>query len=282
MRSVRTIIASGTLYTIAMELLWMLLAGLVAGLLAGLLGVGGGIIFTPLLFFVFESAGRSEPHLWAVGTSLLCTFSASSGAISKILTRSELNWRSAAFLAISGALGTQVGKLLLTSKWYTQQAFRMFFSLILLFTVINYLVKMLRKSSAEGEKEELRPPIAMVSGVFGGFVATLAGVGGGIVMVPLLNIAAKVRFRLATSYSQAAIILISFTATITLAIGAHPQASIPYSVGFVDVQTALPLLIGAFVASRAGVQYSDKIPRPALLGLFTLFAGSVLVKMVFF
>src|SRR5690625_85294 len=50
----------------------IMIAGVVAGVIAGLLGVGGGIVLVPILFYLFIALGVDESvrmHL-AVGTSL--------------------------------------------------------------------------------------------------------------------------------------------------------------------------------------------------------------------
>src|SRR3546814_5361068 len=54
------------------KVLALLFTGATAGLLAGLLGVGGGIVIVPVLFYLFgilELAPQSAMHV-AVGTSL--------------------------------------------------------------------------------------------------------------------------------------------------------------------------------------------------------------------
>src|SRR5690625_5029387 len=50
----------------------MLLAGVIAGFVAGLLGVGGGIVLVPVLFYVLGAIGSAEEYRMhiAVGTSL--------------------------------------------------------------------------------------------------------------------------------------------------------------------------------------------------------------------
>ena len=56
------------------EILIYLPLGVVAGVLAGLFGIGGGIIFVPVLLLAFEFIGMHGEllaHL-AIGTSLAC------------------------------------------------------------------------------------------------------------------------------------------------------------------------------------------------------------------
>ena len=51
----------------------LLATGLVAGMLAGLLGVGGGIVMVPILYYVFGAVGGVDEAVrmhMAVGTSL--------------------------------------------------------------------------------------------------------------------------------------------------------------------------------------------------------------------
>ena len=72
-------------------LVLLLLAGALGGFVAGLVGVGGGIIFGPVLFFVFQAAGITDPVLTplTLGSSLLCTFAASASGVPRGSTRSQ-------------------------------------------------------------------------------------------------------------------------------------------------------------------------------------------------
>jgi len=51
----------------------MVITGAFAGILAGLLGVGGGIVIVPVLYFVLQGfgVGAATAMLVATGTSLL-------------------------------------------------------------------------------------------------------------------------------------------------------------------------------------------------------------------
>ncbi len=88
--------------------------GAVAGVLAGLLGIGGGLVIVPALFFLFSALGFSEQivmHL-ALGSSLatvVFTALASSYAHHK---HGAVLWRVVAVLAPGIALGAFGGAAL--------------------------------------------------------------------------------------------------------------------------------------------------------------------------
>lgn len=72
-------------------------AGALGGFIAGLVGVGGGIIFTPVLLFTFRGLGIEDPILTplTLGSGLLCTFAASaSGAVAQA-RKGAIDWRTA-------------------------------------------------------------------------------------------------------------------------------------------------------------------------------------------
>ena len=47
----------------------LMATGVFAGILAGLLGVGGGIIVVPVLYFIFQGIGVSTPSSMAIATA---------------------------------------------------------------------------------------------------------------------------------------------------------------------------------------------------------------------
>src|SRR5690606_40836966 len=57
------------------SLLILVGAGFAAGFIAGLVGVGGGVIFAPVLFFYYQGVGIDDSVIapLTIGTSLLCT-----------------------------------------------------------------------------------------------------------------------------------------------------------------------------------------------------------------
>lgn len=260
----------------------LLLIGLLAGILAGLLGIGGGILFTPALFLLFHNAGIEHPVLWSIGSSLFCTFV--SALSSSIRQRQQRNfyWQEGLSVGLFGIVGTFAGKQVTTSPFYSEMEFTILFSLVLLFAAYMFL----RRGNHAGKRKEkstgqLKVKQTSVVGGIGGFLASLAGIGGGAAMVPLLNLAYHKPMEKAVSISSLAIVLISLGGWGQLAWMDVTAAGIThYTLGYVDFGAALPLVIGGFSGGFAGAWINLKIKRRYLQWGFAALAIVVAIKLL--
>ncbi|MCH8569681.1 MAG: sulfite exporter TauE/SafE family protein [Balneolales bacterium] len=273
----------------------LLIIGLIGGVLAGLLGVGGGIIFTPVLFFLFEGK-IDNPIPWVIGTSLFCTFFAAAGSVRKQIAMKNFFIKESLLVGFLGLTGTLIGKAVVTSGYYSVTEFSVFFSLILLFTAWKLFrrpAEMAKTTPLIPESAEKvldhEPPLtlffAFLTGASGGLIATLAGVGGGVVMVPLMVLLAGLTHRKAISISSAAIVCISFFGWMQFAfskVEAGADQSISgISMGYVDFGTALPLVIGALLGSTLGVYLSSVADRSRLELLMAVLCLFVSLRMIY-
>jgi len=162
----------------------MLATGACAGILAGLLGVGGGIVIVPVLYFVLQGLGVSPATamLVATGTSLLVIVPTSISSMRAHHKRGNVDWalikRWWPWMVIGVIAGSSVAlraKGLLLST---------VFGVVAILVALNML---LRAKS---------PPLArqlpgavgqgsMAGGI--GFFSVMMGVGGGTIGVPLLT-----------------------------------------------------------------------------------------------
>src|SRR6056297_2259811 len=155
-------------------------AGLAGGFVAGLLGVGGGIIFAPVLLFFYQGIGVPDDIIvpMTAGSSLFCTLVAAlSGTVSQLrlgTVRSRVVWIAGVFAAV-GVTATTL--FVTTQPWYNKEVFGLVLAVLLL-----------RRRRSGGElvtmrEEEDRVPVPRlaVAGAAAGTVASAAGVGGGIV-----------------------------------------------------------------------------------------------------
>jgi uncharacterized protein len=234
----------------------LLIAGVLGGLIAGLFGLGGGILFAPVLLFLFQSAGVPDPVLWTVGTSLLCNFVAAASSSLKHFQLGNSFVREGLLTGLFGVAGTVIGRFIATSDWYSEREFILFFTLILSYSVFHFLSNSKPRSmETTGESPAMRWYQFVLLGLSSGMLATLAGVGGGLIMVPAMTILFSFGFRKTVSISSLAIVIITFSGWIQLAL-LQPAAAgyTGLHVGFVDVGLAIPLILGSFYAARRGVR----------------------------
>lgn len=264
------------------ELLILLLIGLAAGILAGLLGIGGGIIFTPVLYFLFEGAGVENPVIWTIASGLFCTFVAASGSLVRQHMQKNIFWGEGIKLGTMGAIGVFVGKQVLTSPYYSQTEFVIFFSAMLLYAA--YMMFGRGKDKGDEYDREFEPmqlKQTFVTGGIGGFVASLAGVGGGGVMVPIMNLFYKQPFRKAVSVSHLGMIIMVTSGWGQLALEPGAISGITeYTIGYVDFGAALPLSVGGLVGGFGGAMLNHKISRKYLQWGFAILAIAMAGRLI--
>lgn len=265
-----------------MELLILLVLGLIAGVVAGLFGLGGGILFTPILFVVFNDAGITDPVVLTIGSSLFCTFIAALGSSIRQYQQQNFYWSEGIKVGFLGAIGVFLGKVVITSDYYSQQEFVIFFSVLLIYVAYMFyrrgskVPKDIRRNSSPVSLKE-----SAVTGGLGGFVAALAGIGGGGVMVPLLNLWYKKDFVKSVSISSLAIVFISLSGWMQLAFfNGQTETLSPFYIGYVDFGAAFPLAVGGLLGGFAGALFNLRINRHYLQYAFAVLAVGMAIKLL--
>jgi uncharacterized membrane protein YfcA len=154
--------------------------GLLVGLVSGLFGVGGGIILVPILVLLF----RIDQKLAQATSLVVVALSAVTGAITYSIGLS-VAWLAVPFLVAGGFLGTWLGTAIvpkIKDRWL-KLAFGLF-----MFLVAGRLVWMSFESSATTVPAlELWSAIGfLLAGFAMGLLSSLLGVGGGIIVIPIL------------------------------------------------------------------------------------------------
>jgi uncharacterized membrane protein YfcA len=159
------------------QLLPFLPLGILAGILSGLLGIGGGLVFSPLLLF----AGLA-PHQ-ALATSTLAIVPTTLASSVTHLRSGTLPWRPCLVMAVAaagaGMACSRLGSLLPAPLLLGLQAG--------MYLVITCTIR--PRTSLERADPALHPPaLAALAAVGGlaGLASGLVGVGGGLMIVPLL------------------------------------------------------------------------------------------------
>ena len=114
------------------------------------------------------------------------------------------------------------------------------------------------------EATRRRPLWSLIGiGLFAGFLSGMFGIGGGIVIVPLLVLAAGFERRLAAGTSLAAIVPAAL-------VGVASYAALEQ----VDWLVALILVIGSVIGAQVGAHLLHKLPVLAIRWAFIVFLAA--------
>ncbi len=159
--------------------------GCLSGFLAGLLGIGGGIVVVPALYFVLNLTGVApelQPHI-AVGTSLATIIPTSILSMRTHSAKGSVDWDLASRWAIWIALGVLGGIAIAASVKGAV--------LTGVFGVVAAIVAVQLALTPEGAHLSAQLPGAplfqLLGAGIGGF-STLMGIGGGTLSVPVLSL----------------------------------------------------------------------------------------------
>ena len=259
-------------------------AGAAGGFLAGLVGVGGGVIFGPVLFVAFQSVGIADPVLTplTLGSSLLCTWAASlSGAVAQRRADS-VDVRSALGTGIAAAGAVLAMTLLVTTQpCYSRRVFQVVLGVALVLAVVRMLTQR-RSSEARRSVETARraPGFLVLTGLGAGTLSAAAGIGGGVVLVPAFNALVRLPLKVAAGTSTAAIVLIT-TVGVAVYLARGLGAGVPPgAVGYVHVPYALALALPAVVTARLGVKAAHRIDVRWVRLSFAAFAAVVAARLL--
>jgi len=246
-----------------LEVLVLGVIGVLGGMLSGLAGVGGGIVFVPGLLYV--GGWRIQD---AVAASLvIIIFSSLSGTIRNARSADPVNWRVAGLLSLAVAPSSLIGVLI--SRVSPEVVVKVAFATLLI--TLAYPTAR-GGGDYEGERKDIPLPFVFLVGIFIGTVSGLVGVGGGVVMVPLMVLGMGLTTKRAVSTSLA---VIMFTGLV----GAAGYVA----TGFRDVQELLslpPLIIGSVIGAPLGVRVRDQLPESAVRIGFGVFMVIVALRLL--
>ena len=155
--------------------------GVTAGLLSGLFGVGGGTIIVPFLVMFLAFNQRL-----AAGTSLAAIVQTATVGVISYAMSDSVAWVPALILAAGSVVGAQIGTALLPK--ISQTALRWGFVAFSVIVIVSLFV-VVPSRDAQLHLTAVTITGLVVLGLITGVLAGLLGVGGGIIVVPVLMVA---------------------------------------------------------------------------------------------
>ncbi|MCB9245118.1 MAG: sulfite exporter TauE/SafE family protein [Flavobacteriales bacterium] len=262
------------------QLLLLFFLGVLGGTLSGLLGVGGGVIFVPVFDYIYRKLGIHGEELvrYILANSFLAILF--SGLSSTYLQRKRGFFFPGILLQIAVPAmlsGAFMSRLITGFNWYGSAIFKVCFIVALLFTLWRAFLKR-RKDELDLKPE--RPGTYIFIGVITGLVSALSGLGGGVAMIPLLQLMAGRDIKTASAISISVIpfMVIPFLLVYGLSTPEISGLSGAMRVGYLDFMAVLPILLGIIPGSRFGVGLAHKLQEKYLLSIFALLLGLLIIK----
>lgn len=237
--------------------------GLGAGVLGGLAGVGGSMIMLPALHWVFGEKTANTHHLYMAAAMTVNVFVAFPAAIRHHMNgvvRKDLLGSLIPVTLVSMVVGV------LTGNMFQGDALKIGLALFLLVYCGFNTWRLMSKNRIDVDGQRTTRTRLLISGAMTGFVGGLLGLGGGVMLVPALQMICRVPLKQAIATSSAVI-------CITSIIGAGAKI---VSLPSLDQSVQDALLLAAAMAPTAmlggvlGAQLTHILPTRAVRIVVTL------------
>lgn len=266
--------------------LQIFLIAICAGFLGALLGLGGGIIVTPVLTLLFGFDIK-----YAIGASIVSVIATSSGAAVAYIKDKITNVRIGMFLEIGTTLGAITGAFL--SGIINPKYLYIIFGLLLLYSAFM----MLKKAKAELPQNVKNHPLAEklalsgeyydktlgrqvaynVDGVYGGMgmmyvagvISGLLGIGSGIFKVMAMDLFMKLPLKVSSA-----------TSNFMIGVTAAASAGVYFLRGDIDPKIAAPVALGVLLGATVGTRAMQRLKSKTIRLIFVPVLAVVSIQMI--
>lgn len=258
----------------------LIITGITAGTASGLFGVGGGFLMTPVQYWLSTSGGMDSTLATrlAFGTSLAVMIPTMISGAFAHHSRGAVNWKAAVPMGCSAIFGGLAGGTLATHL--PGIVLRTFFAILIILMAVR-MVWHIRSCPACEPRGSIG--IYLCIGFLIGGVSGLAGIGGGVLLVPVLVILLGYPMHTAIGTSSACLIFSSAGAVTAYVINGWGVVGLPpYSIGYVDLVTFTILAATTIPLARFGVRCahgcSGRNLQIVFAGVLILIGGMMLVS----
>nr|VFK15122.1 MAG: Uncharacterized membrane protein YfcA [Candidatus Kentron sp. LPFa] len=262
---------------IAMDIVSLLLLGVVAGILAGLLGIGGGVVIVPVLFWILgANAEIPAVHLMhiALGTSLATIIITSLSSIHAHHKRGAVQWPIVRKLAPSLVIGTLLGAVIADAL--PSDGLRLFFAVFILLVSIRlgFDIQVSPHRQTPGKLG------LGVAGLVIGKLSALVGIGGGTLTVPFL-LWCNTPIRHAVATSAASGFPIAVAGTIGFMATGWQAADLPaWSSGYIYWPAFVAIAPVSLLFAPLGAKLAYTLPVNLLKRFFAVYLAVVGINML--
>ncbi|MFD1470859.1 sulfite exporter TauE/SafE family protein [Companilactobacillus mishanensis] len=257
-------------------MLLYIIIGLAAGCLGAVLGIGGGMIITPILTVMMGLDIK-----YAIGASIISVIATSSGSTIAYLKDDMLNLRVAMFLEIATTVGAIMGALLVGA--FSSTFLYVLFGFFLLYSTYNMIRKLMSKkgeavyteqnstvqklklADSYYDKAEQKQVDYSLKNIPGGFImmwaaglaSGLLGIGSGAFKVIAMDTIMKMPLKPSSA-----------TSNLMMGVTAAASATVYFFNGSIKPDIAGPLAIGVLVGATIGARLMQVLKPKVIRMIF--------------
>lgn len=249
-----------------MEFMLLPLFGVCSGILAGIFGIGGGTIIVPAM--ILAGVGMKN----AIGISVMqMIFSSIYGSILNARAK-LLDFKIAFFIAIGGAFGASFSGFIVHNV--DEVFLKIAFSCICFYSLLKILMdSKSNKSSIVLNSKFKKCVILVFIGFITGIFAISLGIGGGLIIVPLVSYYLNLPTKKVVPISLFFVIFSSISGLNSLMMYDY----IDYKKGLI---VGIFSLIGVYVGTKINNKLSPKIHKIALLVLYSIILSFMIYNII--
>jgi uncharacterized protein len=235
----------------------LLITGLGIGFISGMLGIGGGIIMTPVQYWLYTAHGISSDIAikLAFATSLAVILPTAASGVWQHQKRGCINWKAAAFMGIFTAAGSFIGAFL--AAHISGSALKISFGILTLLVAIRMLTIKIQDADRPIRQNHwlwfgLAFPLGIITG--------LLGIGGGILVIPVLVLVLRFRMHNAVGTSLAMMLFTSAGGIIGYIVNGLEVTGLPVNtIGYIFWPAWLALAATSIILAQLGAIAAHKI-----------------------
>jgi len=263
------------------HILILLAAGAGTGFASGLLGIGGGAVMVPVIYWL-ALAMDVAPDIAiriAFGTSLLVILPTVISGSWRHNKKKAVRWKTALILGSSALVGGLVGASL--AAHLPEKILTVGFGGLILAVALWMGLGIMPKLGREDAEPRENLALVAACGFPIGIVSGLTGIGGGVLIVAVLVLALNFPMHTAVGTSVASIILASLGGIVGYIVnGLGVSGLLPYSLGYVNLPIWLCLAATSIPVAQLGARAAHALPAKPLTYIFIAFMVYAGLEMV--
>jgi uncharacterized membrane protein YfcA len=263
----------------------LLLIGAIVGYYSGLIGTGGNIILIPVfdILFHYLKIPETEVVKFIIAHSFFITAFTGLSVSYKQFKAKNLHVKEVLFISIAGMITAFfMTEFIKNGNWYHKSDFDLVFFTLLLILAIRMLF--FKQPPPPINDNHLNKPYFPIIGIVAGLISSLSGLGGGIIVIPILTDILKTPLKKASSISIGVVAMLALPISASyLSIDARStmQNFLPAQLGYISMFIAAPVLIGVFSTTGWGVRTAQKTDPNKLRLILGIVVIILCAKMVY-